>query len=25
MPYRVVGQVHGYWVPGDQLPKEANS
>lgn len=23
MPYRVVGQVHGFWVPGDQLPKEA--
>ena len=22
MPYRVVGQVHGFWVPGDQLPKE---
>lgn len=21
MPYRVVDQVHGYWVPGDQLPK----
>jgi carotenoid cleavage dioxygenase-like enzyme len=25
MPNRVVGQVHGYWVPGDQLPKETNS
>jgi carotenoid cleavage dioxygenase-like enzyme len=23
MPYRVVDQVHGFWVPGDQLPKEA--
>ena len=22
MPYRVVGQVHGFWVPGDELPKE---
>ena len=21
MPYRVVGQVHGFWVRGDQLPK----
>ncbi len=21
MPYRVVGQIHGFWVPGDQLPK----
>jgi carotenoid cleavage dioxygenase-like enzyme len=20
MPYRIVGQVHGFWVPGDQLP-----
>ena len=20
MPYRVVGQIHGFWVPGDQLP-----
>jgi carotenoid cleavage dioxygenase-like enzyme len=20
MPYRIVGQVHGLWVPGDQLP-----
>ena len=23
MPYRVVGQIHGLWVPGDQLPKHA--
>jgi carotenoid cleavage dioxygenase len=23
MPYRVVGQVHGFWVSEDQLPKEA--
>ncbi len=23
MPYHVVGQVHGFWVSGDQLPKEA--
>ena len=23
MPYRVVGQIHGFWVPGDQLPKHA--
>jgi len=22
MPYRVVGQVHGFWVSGNQLPKE---
>ena len=21
MPYRVVGQIHGFWVPGDELPK----
>lgn len=21
MPYRVVGQVHGFWVPGEQLPQ----
>jgi carotenoid cleavage dioxygenase len=21
MPYRVVGQIHGYWVPGDELPR----
>ena len=21
MPYRVVGQIHGFWVNGDQLPK----
>lgn len=21
MPYKVVGQVHGFWVAGDQLPK----
>jgi carotenoid cleavage dioxygenase len=20
MPYRIVGQVHGFWTPGDQLP-----
>jgi carotenoid cleavage dioxygenase-like enzyme len=25
MPNRVVGQVHGFWVPGDQLPQGANS
>ena len=23
MPYRVVGQIHGFWVPGDQLPQRA--
>jgi carotenoid cleavage dioxygenase len=23
MPYRVVGQVHGFWAGADQLPKEA--
>jgi len=23
MPFRVVGQVHGFWVPGEQLPQEA--
>ena len=23
MPYKVVGQIHGLWVPGDQLPKHA--
>jgi carotenoid cleavage dioxygenase len=20
MPYRIAGQIHGFWVPGDQLP-----
>jgi carotenoid cleavage dioxygenase len=20
LPYRIVGQIHGFWVPGDQLP-----
>jgi hypothetical protein len=24
MPYRVVGQVHGFWVPGEQLRTERN-
>ena len=23
MPYKVVSQIHGLWVPGDQLPKHA--
>ena len=23
MPYKVVGQVHGFWVPGHDLPKHA--
>jgi carotenoid cleavage dioxygenase len=23
MPTKVVGQVHGWWVPGDQFPKKA--
>jgi carotenoid cleavage dioxygenase-like enzyme len=23
MPTRIVGQVHGWWVPGDQFPKKA--
>lgn len=23
LPTRIVGQIHGWWVPGDQLPKRA--
>ncbi len=22
MPYRIVGQIHGFWTPGHELPKE---
>jgi len=21
MPYRIIGQIHGFWTPGHQLPK----
>jgi carotenoid cleavage dioxygenase-like enzyme len=20
LPYRIAGQIHGFWAPGDQLP-----
>jgi carotenoid cleavage dioxygenase len=23
LPTKIVGQVHGWWVPGDQIPKKA--
>ena len=23
MPYRIIGQIHGFWTPGHELPKEA--
>ena len=23
LPTRIVGQIHGWWVPGDQIPKKA--